>query len=138
MAQRAFIPVQAFGQAFPDVFPRLEDAVVQWECVDPETGLPQGETRTMGVKAGYFQGRVPCQARGCEGGGFEFDVLVKGMVLDGLVEKEGLLVCSGWKPGPGPGDEAVPCVEAVRYRIRLRYRGTAAGTPEDPDEPEED
>lgn len=136
MAQRSFIPVQAFGRAFTDVFPRLEDAIVRWVGIDPETGVRRGDMRTMGVKAGYFQGRIPCRAGGCEGGGFEFDVIVKGMVLDDLVEKEGLLVCSGWKRGPG--DDAVPCVETIRYRIHLRYRGAAPAPPEDRGESDED
>jgi hypothetical protein len=80
----------------------------------------------MSVEEGYFQGTIRCEKPGCVGGGFEVDRIVQFMVQDGAEERRGLLVCGGWRQGEG-GDQRIPCVNAIRYRVRLTYRKGSAG-----------
>lgn len=43
------------------------------------------------------------------------------MVQDALEERDGVLVRGGWIGGR-EGEKARPCVNVIRYRIRLAYR----------------
>lgn len=124
MAQRERRGATAFGKPFGTVFPQLADAEVEWE---EEAYTLSGEVPAvrhglrMSVKEGYFQGTIRCGQAGCAGGGFEVERIIQFMVQDALEEREGVLVCGGWIGGP-EGEEARPCVNAIRYRIRLTYR----------------
>ncbi|MGH7406863.1 MAG: hypothetical protein ACREKF_02485 [Candidatus Methylomirabilales bacterium] len=124
LAEREERAMVAFGQPFAVAFPQLTDAQVEWE---EEGHAPSGGPAAvhrglqMSVREGYFQGTIRCGQRGCNGGGFEVDRIVQFMVQDGEEERGGQLVCGGWVGGAG-GEEAAPCVNAIRYRIRLTYR----------------
>jgi len=120
----------AFGQPFAVAFPQLTDAQVEWG--EEGHALSRGPAAVrrglqMSVREGYFQGTIRCGQRDCGGGGFGVDRIVQFMVQDGEEEREGLLVCGGWVGGAG-SEEATPCVNVIRYRIRLTYRrGSGSG-----------
>ena len=124
MAQRETRVVTAFGKPFGTVFPKLADAQVEWEeeAHALSGGIPDVRRGLrMSVKEGTFQGTIRCGKPGCAGGGFEVERVIQFMVQDAQEEREGVLVCGGWIGGP-EGEEARPCVNAIRYRIRLAYR----------------
>ncbi|MBI2080869.1 MAG: hypothetical protein HYT86_03950 [candidate division NC10 bacterium] len=124
MAQRETRGATAFGKPFGTAFPQLADAEVEWEeeAYTLSGGAPQvRQGLRMSVKEGYFQGTIRCGQAGCAGGGFEVERIIQFMVQDALEEREGVLVCGGWIGGP-EGEEARPCVNAIRYRVRLTYR----------------
>ena len=125
MAERKERTLTAWGQPFAAAFPQLADAQVEWEEEGHALSGGPAEVRRglrMSVKEGYFQGAIRCGQRGCTGGGFEVDRIIQFMVQDGEEKREGLLVCGGWV-GEAGSAEATPCVNAIRYRIRLTYRG---------------
>ncbi len=130
LAERGERAVTAFGQPFAVAFPQLTDAQVEWE--EEGHALSRGPAAVrrglqMSVREGYFQGTIRCGQRDCVGGGFGVDRIVQFMVQDGEEEREGLLVCGGWVGGAG-SEEATPCVNVIRYRIRLTYRrGSGSG-----------
>ncbi len=64
-----------------------------------------------------------CPNPRCRGGGFEVEFVVESMISERLEEKAGLLVCIGWEGQQGSRTERTPCTAAIRYRIRLSYRG---------------
>ena len=124
MAEGEERAVTAFGQPFAGAFPQLADAQVEWEVRGHALSRAATEVRRglrMSVKGGYFQGTIRCGQAGCAGGGFEVDQILQLMVQDGEEEREGLLVCGGWIGGTG-SEQATPCVNGIRYRIRLTYR----------------
>lgn len=120
MAEREGKNLWAFGQSFSQIFPELEDAVVEWEEI--VQGLTGEETPTgrsvMRVKSGYFQGLIPCRNPECQGGGFEIERVLDEMVQMGEEAREGLLVCPGWI---GDADQ-LPCVNSITYTIQLKYK----------------
>ena len=114
----------AFGRPFAVAFPGLTDARVEWQEEEyAVSGRPVGVRPALRMSAGEgdFRGTIRCGRPGCVGGGFEVDRIVQFMVQDGEEEREGLLVCGGWVGGAG-GEQDTPCVNAIRYRIRLTYR----------------
>lgn len=123
MAQRETRAVTAFGKRFGTAFPQLADAEIEWEEeVYSLSGGPEvRHGLRMSVKEGYFQGTIRCGQAGCAEGGFEVERIIQFMVQDALEEREGVLVCGGWIDGPA-GEEARPCVNAIRYQVRLTYR----------------
>lgn len=115
-------PIAKFGGRVPDV----QDGVLEWE-----EHLPLGEnastssgsiTHSVRAADGTFEEMLPCPNACCRGGGFEIEHLLESMLGERLEEKTGLLVCGGWEP-MGSRLEGSPCTQAIRYRIRLRYRG---------------
>ena len=124
MAERKERTLTAWGQPFAAAFPQLADAQAEWEEKGHALSGGPPEVRRglrMSVKEGYFQGTILCGQPGCTGGGFEVDRIIQFMVQDGEEEREGLLVCGGWVGGTG-SEQATPCVNGIRYRVRLTYR----------------
>lgn len=123
MAERKEPAVTAFGKPFATTFPQLADALVEWEEEGHTLSGRPMQIRPglrMSVEEGSFQGTIRCEKPGCAGGGFEVDRIVQSMVQDGAEERRGLLVCGGWRQGAG--QQEIPCVNAIRYRIRLTYQ----------------
>ena len=123
MAERKDQGVTAFGKPFATTYPQLADALIEWE--EEGTTLSGRPTQVrpglrMSVEEGSFQGTIGCEKPGCTEGGFEVDRIVQLMVQGGAEERRGLLVCGGWRQGAG-GEQDPPCVNAIRYRIRLTY-----------------
>lgn len=110
-------------------FPELADAAALWSPLGVEApGRPAEQE--MGHAAGTWRSRLPCQNPVCRGGGFDLASVVEGMLSYREVERAGILVCEGWE-GPAAGDAAagVPCVRAIRYRVRLTYRSVGPPGP---------
>lgn len=119
MAERYPKNVRAFDKPFAEAFPELSDAVVAWEAWTRDhagAGASHGRF-TMGVRAGYFQGRIRCHHPECAGV-FEIERILAAMVQEGEEAREGILVCTGWI-----GDrDRLPCVNSITYTIGLRYK----------------
>jgi len=129
MAERKDQGVTAFGKPFATTFPQLADALIEWEEEGHTLSGRPTQLRSglrMSVEEGYFQGTVRCEKPGCAEGGFEVDRIVQSMVQAGAEERRGLLVCGGWRHGAGD-EQRIPCVNAIRYRVRLTYRKESEG-----------
>ena len=113
--------------AFDRRFPGVQDVIFEWGA--HSTG---GETspggmddfpHSMRAADGTFEPVLGCPNPRCRGGGFEVEFLIETMISERLEEKIGLLVCIGWEQQQGSRTERTPCTAAIRYRIRLTYRG---------------
>lgn len=129
MVERKDQTVTTLGKPFATTFPQLADALIEWEEEGHTLSGRPTQVRPglrMSVEEGDFQGTIRCEKPGCTGGGFEVDRIVQSMVQGGAEDRRGLLVCGGWRPGAG-GEQGPPCVNAIRYRIRLTYRKGSEG-----------
>ncbi len=112
-------------------FPELADAAVVWSLVEGPHGEP-GE-HEMGHAAGTWRPLLPCANPACHGGGFDLGSVVEGMISFREAEKGGILVCEGWEgDAPPEAGGGIPCVHAIRYRLRLTYRTAASPLPAGP------
>ena len=114
-------------------FSDLEDVSLEWEeCLSfgespaSETGTFPHSVRTVGEK---FEAMLACPNPRCHDGGLEVGFLVESMISDRRNERIGLLVCIGWERQQGSKVARTPCTAAIRYRIRLRYRGPVGRVP---------
>ncbi|MFQ5883432.1 MAG: hypothetical protein ACE5I9_13345 [Candidatus Methylomirabilales bacterium] len=114
------INLWAFHQPFAQAFPELEDAVVEWEVWGRDLigeVAPKGRS-TMSVRAGYFQGLIPCSDPACQGGGYEIERTVDDMVQKGEEAREGFIICPGWTADV----DRIPCVNSITFKISLKYK----------------
>ncbi len=114
-------------------FSDLEDVSLEWEeCLSfgeraaSETGTFPHSVRTVGEK---FEAMLACPNLRCHDGRLEVGFLVESMISDRLNERIGLLVCIGWEGEQGSKTARTPRTEAIRYRIRLSYRGPVGRVP---------
>ena len=119
--------------ASPRRFSDLEGVSLEWEeypsfgeSASSETGTFPHSMRTAGEK---FEAILACPNPRCQDGGFEVGFLVESMISDRLNERIGLLVCIGWEREQGSKTARTPCTAAIRYRVRLSYRGPVGRVP---------
>ncbi len=114
-------------------FSDLEDVSLEWEecpsfgeSAASETGTFPHSVRTVSEKC---EAMLACPNPRCQDGGFEVGFLVESMISERLNERIGLLVCFGWEREQGSKMARTPCTAAIRYRIRLSYRGPVGRVP---------
>ena len=103
-----------------------EECLSFGERAASETGTFPHSVRTVGEK---FEAMLACPNLRCHDGGLEVGFLVESMISDRLNERIGLLVCIGWGREQGSKTARTPCTAAIRYRIRLSYRGRVGRAP---------
>lgn len=107
--------------------PHVQEAILEWEeYLSLRDNSPEGSgafTHSVRAAGGTFKEELACPNPRCRGGGFEVANLLESMLSDRLTAKTGLLVCTGWERTMGNDMEGSPCTKAIRYRIRLSYRG---------------
>jgi hypothetical protein len=105
----------------------IDEAIFEWEEYLPlQKNFLKGSsafTHVVRAAGGIFKEALACPDPRCVGGGFEVEVLLQSMFTERLEEKSGLLVCAGWDRRTAGMAEGVPCTRAIRYQIRVRYRG---------------
>ncbi len=103
--------------------------ILEWEEYVPSgRSSPAGMgafPHSMRTAAGRLEPVLTCSNPRCRDGGFEVEFLMESMISDRLEERMGLLVCIGWEHEQGSRVKRSPCTAAIRYRIRLTYRGSA-------------
>lgn len=113
---------------FDEALPNLEDAVVEYY----ETGKlgPYGFDPLVGPRDGYGTplsvrstgGLIRCSNPFCRRGGFEIDFDVHDMLSRKLVRKEFVKKCPGDEGSPKGRRIGRTCMNALHYRITLRYK----------------
>jgi len=117
---------RAFGQEgkFEDVFPQLEDAIVEW--IEGPWG---GSVSEKGKKGEYenkvsmkeYGGLFHCSSGLCRDGGYEVDREVSFMIKKSEKIKQDSISCAGHESAPG-GMKPKSCGNTLYYRITLVYK----------------
>lgn len=130
MAEGKDKQLRVFNQPFAQVFPELDDVVVEWEewGQDVDGAAVSLGRFVMGLRERDFQGIIRCGHPKCQEGGFEIEEILDVMVQKAEETREGIFVCSGWIEDA----DRLPCVNSITYTIRLKYKG---GTP--PEQPDD-
>jgi hypothetical protein len=112
---------RVFGSlsSFENVFPTLDDAVVQYTEYDLATEKGHG---THYMRA--WGGLMHCGNSRCRRGGYEVDRIVSEMLRENVTEKEFELRCPGDEGTPKGRKRGQRCYRSIKGKVTLKYKTT--------------